>query len=164
MYNTIKDIMVGLVSGCLSSAIVTILWQRKLDAKEQKYQLEARSREYKTSYYETIQNLCRYLDRLQLELELTDLGEKSQNVRRLLDSHPSTGCFTEAMNKDGVNELARLYKLEIDLDKEARDNTLTDEASKRYKMMLFEIECHLLKHQADYLKPYKQEENAQRTI
>jgi len=160
-----KNILIGLVSGGISSWIVTALWQKKMDAFEKERQAEAEEleearkaeadeREYKTNYYNTVQILCRYLDRLQTELDLKGAVEKAANIRRLVDSIPSTPAFTDALTEAGEAQMSALYELRRELDKAADCESISDETCEQYRRRLFQFECNFLKNQTSYLRPY----------
>ena len=161
-----KDILIGLVSGGISSWIVTALWQKKIDTFEKERQAEveklekirkaeADDHEYKTNYYNTVQLLCRYLDRLQIELDLKGAVEKAANIRRLIDSIPSTPAFSDALTEEGVAQMSALYALRRELDKAADDESISDETCAQYRRRLFQFECNFLKNQTSYLRPFE---------
>lgn len=151
-----KDILIGLISGALSSWAVTALWQKKIDAKEKEHQNEVAKREYESSYYDTVQVLCRYLERLQLELDFKNDSEKSNNIRRLLDAYPSTSIFNKALTNEGKNEILKLNDLKNNLDKDAESGLLSDEKSKIYKREIFQFELQFLIKRFQYLKPFEE--------
>ena len=150
-----KDILIGLISGALSSWEITALWQKKMDAKEKDHQDEVAKREYTSSYYDTVQRLCRFLERLQLELGFKNSSEKADNIRRLLDAQPSTPVFVDALTEEGKKEMATLFTLKRNLDEDAKSGLLSDEKSEMYKRKIFQFECQFLKKQSEYLKPYE---------
>ena len=149
------NLLVGIVSGVISSWIVTALWKKKMDAFEKERQAEADEREYKNNYYNTVQILCRYLDRLQTELELKGAVEKAANIRRLYDSIPSTSAFKDALTKDGEAQMLALYELRRELDKAANCELISDETCELYRRRLFQFECNFLKNQTSYLRSYE---------
>ena len=54
-------------------------------------------RQYKFDFANDIQLICKYLGRLQLELNFEETGDKSQNIMRMLEAHPSTPSFKKGL-------------------------------------------------------------------
>ena len=142
-----KEVIVGIATGIISSFIVTIIWHivtKKINEKTNDRLNQVR---YYTAFSQDIQLYCRYLDRLQMELEFPDSPDKNQDVLRAIESHPITQSFKYGLTSDGQSYLQKIYSIERSIESDAHKNALDMNRCKKYKSEIFQVECNMLKNQ-----------------
>ncbi len=146
MCSHVESIIIGLITGFFSGLaagfVVNAIWARaerkKLDEKEDEHNRIKHILEFN----EDRQLLCRYLDKLQLELPLKSSSEKHNNILRVLEEHPRTPSFKNAINQNGIDILVNIYQIENDI----KNMTKFEEALyEEYKHKLFKLECDFFK-------------------
>ncbi len=159
MYEIIKDLLIGLVSGALSSFIITVCWHNKTTRINEKIEDARLKSQYIKDFSDDIQSLCRYLDRLRLELSFSDSEYKNQIILRLLEARPITSAFKHGMNADGLKVLEDLRKTTLDIEELAKKNTLDKDQCVIHSSKLFKFELDLLKRQTEFRTPWDDYKN-----
>lgn len=152
----VRDIIIGLVSGVISSFIVTFIWHRKMLKIDASNKDNDQKKEYVRQFKEDIQTLCHYLDHLELELSLPETADKLTNIRRLIDSRPGTSSFVGGMREDGITLMMKLNICLREMDDEATRNTLSTSKCNIYMGRLFILKCDLLKNQDVIRRPWSE--------
>lgn len=153
----IQDILICLGTGVISGYFVNYRWQKRMDQIEKNRALEQSKIDNRNYFKDDIQKVCHFLDRLQLELDLLDTGEKCNNIRRMIDAIPGTPSFVNHMTKEGENMMQSLHSLYRAIDSDASNHKLDDAKCRKYKSELFIREITLLKNQSTIYKPDEQE-------
>ena len=152
----LQNILIGLVSGAISSFIVTYFWNKRILKVDAINKDREAAQEYARQFKEDIQTLCHYLDHLRLELDLPEAKDKAANIRRLVDSRPGTSSFVGGMKEEGIALMRKLNCYLHELDDEAAHDKLTTVKCNTYKGKLFVLECDLLKNQNVIRKPWSE--------
>lgn len=148
------NIIVGLLTGCISSFIVTLLWQKRQDNIENDKKAIEAEQKHTHEFRNEVQTLCHYLRRLELELELPPFPEKYANLRRLVDSQPATPSFVNGMTEVGVKLMSDLHMTLHELNLEAIGMSLTEAKCSANYSVIFKIECELFKKWMQIQKPW----------
>lgn len=150
-----KEIIIGVSTGIISSFIVTIIWHfitkkanAKLAEKEEKVQ-------YLSAFSQDIQLYCRYLDRLQLELDFPENEEKYQNILRAIDNCPLTHTFKNGLTPEGQTYMQKIYEIKRAIEENINKKDLDEIKCKKYKSDLFKVECEMLKNQSSIRQPWE---------
>lgn len=142
-----KDLIIGTIAGIVSSLIVTKIWNQIVKNIEKKNNDKNESEQFKELFSHEIQLECRYLDRVQLELDFPESEEKRQNVLRVLDSQPTMSSFRYGMNDEGKEILLKIHNIIHEIENCAKRNELNMAVCKVNKNELFKLEVELLKRQ-----------------
>lgn len=143
----IIDIFNGLLTGTVSGLLVSFYWKKRMDKMDAITEDKKDEHEHTRQFKEEIQLLCRYLDRMQLELELPEDEEtKSKNIRRLIDARPGTPSFVGGMTSSGISIMTRLNSLLIQIDTAAKTHMIKEKECENFRRDLFLIVCDLLKN------------------
>lgn len=143
MCNIVESFIIGFLSGGLSSLAVTWLWQKHLDKQQDKI-LEY---QYKTSFSNNIQVLCRYIQSLRLELDFEEGEQKNKDVLRVIEARPFIVSFSNSINDDGHELLSQLRTIETEIESTIHDNKLNKSNSILYRRKLLKLELEVLKEQ-----------------
>lgn len=147
----IRDIIIGIISGAISSLAVTALWQKHLNKIEKLKEEQIEKKKSIDAFRNDVQVLCHFIDRLRLELELPQDEDKNKNIRRIVDSRPITSTLTRSkLTDDGYNIICKLHNCLNNIDADAIADSLSDNKCKKYNSKLFIIEMNLLKNQNLY--------------
>ena len=150
--NTIIGIITGLLTGVVSSLLVTFFWDKKTKKETALLNDKMQENQFKNDFSNDIQAICKYLNRLQLELGFED----SENVLRVLEERPTTTSFKNGMNKRGQEILGELYNVQSDIKRLASNQDLTKFEYKKFISLLLKIECDLLREQTAIKKSWEE--------
>lgn len=149
-----KEVIVGIATGIISSFIVTVIWHVVTKKMIERTNDKLNQVRYYTAFSQDIQLYCRYLDRLQMELDFPNFPDKNQAVLRVIESHPITHSFKYGLTSDGQSYLQKIYSIERSIENDVHENALDMILCKRYKSEIFQIECNMLKNQSSIRKPW----------
>ncbi len=146
MNGFLENLIIGLISGLLSGIaagfVVNVIWasaERKRLAKKEAAQDRAR---YLLDCNDKRQAICRYLDRLQLELELKNSTERHENILRVMKEHPYTPGLSDALTPESKALLIEIRRVE----ERIADRKTPDEAQyAQDRQALFRLEYQFLK-------------------
>ena len=150
-----ENLIIGLVSGGVSSYIVNIIWKRKLDKLEDK----EKEIQFQADFFDDVQTKCKYLERIQLELGFEESGERNQNILRLIEETPDTQTFKKGMTQEGKDLLLEIISVKDKIKKYADNNTLPLPKSIEYKSQLLKLEIELLSHRTSFRRKWEDVKN-----
>jgi len=147
MCSVLYDIFIGLITGAASSLVIAFFWHKHMKKVEERIHEEESKLAQDREYSKEIQDLCRYLDRVQNELKLPTTRQNSENLSRVLDSVPITGTFPEIMNENGTALMTKLYGIRKALEGAAEHGPLGEAKCMEYYYKFLQIEGDILKNQ-----------------
>ena len=151
-----RDFLIGTIAGIVSSLIVSFIWN-KIVKKIEKNNADNDEREqFIESFLHDVHQLCRYLEKIQLELEFPESEQKREEILRLLNTQPETKSFKYGMNDEGINILLRIYNVKQEIENYAKKNDLNRAICQVKKSELFNLEFELFKKQNEIRKPWSQ--------
>ncbi len=154
------NLVIGVISGIIAGILVNIFWNKKINEIQLAEQDAEKERQYKTDFANDIQILCRYLDKLQLELKFEESPIKDENIQRVIESHPRTKLFSKGMTEEGIKIIYAIRDIEDEIKSNAIAHTLTSSKSKECYYKLFKLECDLLKNQHSIRKSWEEYKNS----
>lgn len=142
-----ENFIIGFLSGGLSSLAVTFVWSWFEKKRYNKITDMEQERQYKFDFANDIQLICKYLGRLQLELNFEETADKSQNIMRMLEAHPSTPSFKKGLNEKGSSYLTELWNIKNNIEDDIKNKKLNDTQCEKHRRELFKLECEILRDQ-----------------
>ena len=158
--NIIVSIVIGFLTGVFSSLIVTIFWDKKTKKEATLLKDKMQENQFKDNFNNDIQAMCKYLNRLQLELGFENL----ENVLRIFEERPTTKSFKNGMNERGKEILRELYSVQSDIKKAVSKQDLTKIECKKFMSLLLKIECDLLREPTAIRKSWEEYKKEEKTI
>lgn len=156
MCEYIKDFFIGTIAGIVSSLIVSFIWNQIVKNIEKRNEDKKLCKQFEELFFHDIQLVCRYLDRLQLELGFPDSEEKRQEILRLLDNQPMTSSFKHGMNDEGQKILLKIHTIKHEIETNAKKNELSLPICMVKSSELFKLEVELLKSQHNIKKTWNE--------
>lgn len=150
-----KEIIIGVLTGIFSSFVVTIIWHfvsKKIFAKANE---KIEKAQYLSAFAQDIQIFCRYLDRLQMELDFPENEDKGQNILRAIEDRPFTHTFKNGLNTEGQSYMQKAYEIKSSIESSIHKKELDEIKCKKYKSEVFKLECEMLKNQTSIRQPWE---------
>lgn len=142
-----KEIIIGVLTGIFSSFVVTIIWHFVSKKISEKANEKINNAQYLNAFSQDIQIYCRYLDRLQMELDFPENEDKWQNILRAIEDRPFTHTFKNGLNAEGQSYMQKAHEIKSLIEASIHKKELDEIKCKKYKSEIFKLECEMLKNQ-----------------
>ena len=107
LFGILRDVIIGLISGGISSWIVSIILKRRWDKKQKQIDIEYKKQKLREEFENDKQLFCRYLLGIRSELFLAKKAGDYDFVIRAIDNEPFRRSFEylSPKNSDEVLEI-----------------------------------------------------------
>lgn len=143
----ITNIILSIITGIISGLFVSFVWQKHMNKIEEDMRDENSRAEYVKQFRDDIQIFCHYLERIRVELDLTD---NEDNIIRVIALRPMTHSFS-SMTEDGLSIIHDIDACLNELKVAAKSKSIN---CYNFNFRIFESEMKLLENQRKIMKPW----------